>query len=1087
MNRWRRYYHIGGLRDILPNPIGRTGTVRSMPRFCRRRRLGHLEWTARQGIVSYHHRESKDKKTPMRSPYVQKLSRRRAAANHVGEEEFTGLSCLLWIGVILVVRTISVDGGEIDFSRHIRPILSDRCFACHGPDEGAREGKLRLDRNSDDLDSVIDVNEPDGSELLRRITSDDPEFRMPPPSSKRLPLSPKEIDAIRKWIAGGARYNDHWAFVPPARPDPPRADVDGGNAIDQFLRVGWDNVGLEPAPPAPPHVLVRRLSFDLTGLPPTYEDVVRFQNDPSAENYERLVDQYLASPHFGERMAIYWLDLVRYADTNGIHGDNYRPHASYRDWVIKAFNDNMPYDRFVLEQVAGDLLLGATHEQRIASGFNRLNMTTREGGAQPKEYRAIYQADRVRNTAAIFLGVTMGCAQCHDHKFDPFTMRDFYSLGAFFADLEETAVGEQKATLLPRVLHTIEGRQLAEHIAALEDELQRETPELVVAREIWESEFTPPSNRWIPLDIKEVQSSDGELRKQPDGSIRQRYDANPDKARFEVDARGGDGTITALRLEVLSDSVLPSAGPGRASNGNFVLNEVIVTVDGKPVKLASASASHEQQGFSIAHAIDGKEETGWAILPRVGETHNGVFRLADPVQVGQSTSIKIAMAQAYGGAHTIGRFRWWLTRDEVPVEIGDPATAEIAKILAKPRAERVQEEIDKVEHAFRQQTPLLAAQRDELESLRQQQRQRGEAPMAVLVSTSIEPREVRILPRGNWLDGTGPVVEPQVPSVLGHLDHSNRLTRQDLAQWLTSQDNPLTARVYVNRLWKIAFGQGLVRTLDDFGSQGRPPVHPALLDWLATELIESGWDTKHLLKLMITSASYRQSSLASADQRANDPINDYYARQNRFRIDAEMVRDNALAISGLLVHAIGGESVKPYQPAGYWAHLNFPTREWQSDTGEMQHRRGLYTFWCRTFLHPAMLAFDAPTREECTVDRPRSNTPLAALVLLNDPSYVEAARAFAERLVAYDADSDQHRIKFAYQLALQRLPSSDEEEVIRGLLEKTRAHYRDDVAGARQQVISDPEDVADVDLVERAAWVAVARAILNLHEFILRN
>ncbi len=693
------------------------------------------------------------------------------------------------------------------------------------------------------------------SPLIKRITSSDPDEQMPPPASKRPRLPPEAVAKIRRWIDEGAKYESHWAYVPPVRPPLPKVEKHAANwtrnAIDDFIAVGYVAEGLTPSPDADPRTLLRRLRFDLTGLPPTAEEADVFVADPSPAAYARAVDRLLASPQYGERMAKYWLDVVRYADSGGYHSDNERSVWPYRDYVVQAFNDNKPFDRFTEEQMAGDLLPGAGREQKVASGYNRLLQTTEEGGAQAKEYTAKYASDRVRNTSEAWLGSTMMCCQCHDHKYDPFTMKDFYSFGAFFADVDEAPISRQAQTPVP-------------------------TPE-------------------------------------------------------------------------------------------------------------------------------------------------------------QEARLKDLNAQI--------------------------ATAEKAK--AKKRADD------------------LKRQKDRLEA---------EIP-TTLVTRAVPPRTMRILPRGNWQDDSGPLVEPAIPEFLGKLDvRGRRATRLDLARWLVSRQNPLVARVLVNRLWMLLFGQGLVRTGGDMGTQGALPSHPELLDWLAVELMDSGWNVKHMVRLMVMSRTYQQTSRSNAELDRRDPTNTWLARQGRFRFDAETVRDNALAVSGLLSLRMGGPTVKPYQPAGYWSYLNFPQREWQSDHGENQYRRGLYTFWQRTFLHPSLLAFDASTREECTVERPRSNTPLQALVLLNDPSYVEASRVFAARIVREGGRTEAERLRYAYRRALQRGPTSDEAELLHRLYRGHLSQYQADRAAAAALLkVGDAAPPPGVEPAELAAWTSVARVILNLHETITRD
>lgn len=824
-----------------------------------------------------------------------------------------GTVVFVWSGL----RLLAAEPAAVDYTRDIKPILADRCYACHGPDEKQLKAKLRLDVRESAVKSAIKPGSAADSELIARIASDEPDFRMPPPESKKPHLTKEQVELVKRWIDQGAKFDTHWAYVKPAASSlPPVKNPQWvKNPIDQFIAAEHDRRGLMPAAEADRVTLIRRLSFDLIGLPPTPAEVDAFVNDKSPDAYERLVQRLLESKHYGERMALYWLDLVRYADTGGYHSDNHRDVTLYRDYVINAFNKNKRFDEFTIEQLAGDLIPNPTLEQKIASGYNRLLMTTEEGGAQPKEYTAKYQADRVRNASVVWLGATMGCCECHDHKYDPLRMKDFYRFAAFFADIREKAVGRQDQTPLPTPEQEAQLKKLDARIAELKAKLSTPSKELDAAQSKWEAE------------VKE--------KKQ------------------------------AVRLP----------------------EEIAAAVNVEPAK---RNAKQKQL-------------------------------VADYYRANVAPGLK-----------------------EVQIELAS-----------------------------------IQKERDEL----------AKAIPTTLISMSGPPRTVRVLPRGNWLDDSGEIVQPNIPQVLGNLSLKDRTpNRMDLAKWLISPDNPVTARVMVNRLWKLAFGQGIVKTLDDFGSQGSPPTHPQLLDWLALEFQRSGWNIKHMLTLMVTSSTYRQSSTASKDVRERDPNNFWLARQNRFRIDAELVRDNALFVAGMLSPVVGGPSVKPAQPPGYWAFLNFPVREWQKDSGEKQYRRGLYTYWCRSFLHPALLAFDAPSREECTVERPRSSTPLQALVLLNDPNFVEAARVFAARILREGGRSDAERFAYAYRLAVSRLPKPAETEVLARLLAKHRKEFSADKAAAQKLLsIGDWPAPKDFDAAEIAAWASVARAILNLHETMTRN
>lgn len=845
----------------------------------------------------------------------------------LGMQSIAGLLC----GLATMLAAFAREPDRVEFNRDIRPILADACFACHGPDSSRREAALRLDVRDAAIEAGAIVPEkPDASALIERVLSDDPDLQMPPPQTRKT-LSEEQKELLRRWIEQGAEYQQHWAYEPPRRPNIPA----GEKAIDYLVRRRLDEKGVAPSPPADRRTLIRRLYSDLLGLLPTPEEVEAFEKDARSDAYERLVEKILASPHYGERMAIGWLDVVRFADTIGYHSDNPRNVWPYRDWVIRSFNDNKPFDRFTLEQIAGDLLPDATLETRVGSAFNRLLLTTEEGGAQPKDYEARMLADRVRAIGAAWLGQTTGCAQCHDHKFDPFTMRDFYSLGAFFADVEEASIGRREEGML------VPSEEEAAKLAELDKLL----------------------------------------------------------AEAEAKAKGPEAELNAAQAE-----------------------------------------------WEKGLAEGGGAET----------------QLAEQLQslVGDDESAK-------------------------------KAALATAKALKTPTAKRSVQERGTITSFYR--THINRSHREVLAWRDQLQRQRQQLvrsiPRCLVSKSAPTPRTVRILPRGNWMDESGEIVAPAFPHYLPQPPPvDRRLTRLDLAQWLVSRENPLTARTVVNRLWSQFFGAALSRVPADLGAQGEPPTHPELLDWLACEFMESGWDVKHLVRTIVLSETYRQSSAERPELAALDPDNRLLARQNVFRVDAELVRDYALGLAGLLSPRIGGPSVKPYQPDGYWENLNFPQREYVIDRGDAQYRRGLYVWWQRTFLHPSLLAFDAPSREECASERARSNIPQQALVLLNDPTYVEASRAFAERILSDGPKSTEERIEWAWRQAVQRSPDAQERRVVAELLEKQLAAYRNDpqAVDARLQVgLSKPPE--EIDSIELAAWTHVARVILNLHEMITRR
>lgn len=985
----------------------------------------------------------------------------------------------------------------IDFNRDIRPILSENCYFCHGPDKNKRKADLRLDTH-DGIFSVIKdrttvvPGKPEQSELFRRVTESDPDERMPDPKSNKR-LSERQIALLKKWIEQGAPWKGHWAYLPVAHPEAPSIDDPAfvHNDIDRFILAGLKDAGLQHATPASRVTLIRRLSFDLTGLPPKESDVRAFVDDTSADAYDKLVDRLLASPQFGERMATWWLDLVRYADTIGYHSDNPMNVWPYRDYVIRAFNANKPFDQFTREQLAGDLLPNSTQEQKVASAYNRLLETTEEGGAQAKEYAVKYECDRVRNISTVWMAATMGCSQCHDHKFDPYTQKDFYSMAAFFADVQEAAIGRREPGML--VLNDAQSAELKKldgRIAELKKQLDADTPGLAEAQAEWEKSLSAKAEvDWTTLEPSAAKAKAGtELKVLPDQSILASKFAAKDT--FTITASADLKGVTGIRLEALPDSSLPASGPGGAPNGNFVLTGFTVAVKGgPPVKLVRAAADHSQDKFPVAKALLGKSNSGWAILPETGTAHEAIFEPAEPFSAGDAGTLTFRLQfQSPFAQHEIGRFRISLTTAPSPAgRMGIPA--KVRSILAIEPGKRNDAQRKELAAYYRSIAPGLQPVRDEVAKADKAKADFEAAAPKCLVSVSGPPRVTRLLHRGNWQDDSGEIESPAVPHFLPHPDeHKDRLSRLDLADWLVSPRNPLTARVVVNRLWKMYFGVGISKTLDDLGSQGESPTNPQLLDWLASEFERCGWDMKHMIRLIVTSGTYRQSSLATPQDMQADPFNRLYAHQSRFRLEAEMVRDNALDVSGLLSLKMGGPSVKPYQPAGYWDALNFPTRTYQADTGENQYRRGLYTWWQRTFVHPSLLAFDAPTREEATCERTQSNIPQQALVLLDDPTYVEAARVFAARILREGGSTTAGRLRFAYETVLNRDPRPEEAKVLCGLLDKHRQEYTDDKASAQKLVATGDSAVPkDLDVSELAAWTSVSRVILNLSETITRS
>ncbi|MDG1897868.1 MAG: PSD1 and planctomycete cytochrome C domain-containing protein [Fuerstiella sp.] len=1012
--------------------------------------------------------------------------------------------------ILTIIGCLSLNhavAADVDFNRDVRPLLSDACFACHGPDVGQRQGDLRLDQKDGlfrtvDGVTVVDAKSADNSELLKRIMSTDPDLMMPPPDSGKE-LTEKQKQLISSWVKDGASWKGHWSYIPPTRPEVPKTEVSAtANDIDRFVQDTLNRKEIQSLGPADGTTLARRLSFDLTGLPPTPDQVARFAADTSAKNQAVYVDELLSSHHYAERMTGFWLDLVRYADTNGIHGDNHRDVWMYRDDVIDAFHRNMPFDQFTTEQLAGDLLPNATDEQRIASGYNRLLMTTREGGAQPKEYLAKYSADRVRNASTVWMGATMGCCECHDHKFDPYSISDFYQFASFFADIQDVAVGVQPEVKMPSRQQKETQAKLNAQLAVVQTALNTQTPELDVAMQAWALDLqaklkTTPKN-WGVAPTVDMKSANGQnLSLLDDGKILT-SGTLPKHDTLTIVVSPSAGKLTGLRLETVRHESFTKKSLSRPpGNGNYVLSGITVTQirngDGgeQQVAIQDAVASFEQKGWPVKNALDGKADTGWAVDGQVKYDKDplAVFRFAAPIDVAAGDRLVVRLQQEAVDFHNIGLFRISTSTVDNPGLQDNSfglASQHVALLEVWPTVSDEQKTAIAV--YYRSIAPMLADARGRLTQTKKDQETLEKQIPETLVTRTQAPREIRVLARGDWMDDSGNVASPQVPHFLKPLSVEGRASRLHLAQWFVDKENPLVARVFVNRLWQQFFGKGIVKTADDFGSQGSWPTHPELLDWLAVEFRESGWNVQHVIRLIVSSDAYRRTSVVTPELRETDPFNDWLAYQSRYRLDAEFIRDNALSVSGLLVDKVGGRSAKPYQPAGYWAHLNFPTRKWQHDSGDNQYRRGLYTYWCRTFLHPAMRSFDAPSREECTVERSRSNNSLQALVLLNDPSFVEAARTLAAMAIAEGGPSTDSRLQFVFRRCLSRDPADEEVAVLKALLNKQQQQF----AAAPQQAaelakVGQSAAPLNLNPAELAAWTAVTRVILNLHEVITRT
>ena len=1034
-----------------------------------------------------------------------------------------------WLVLLAAFSRPSAAAEPLVFNDDVRPILAEHCFTCHGPDAKARAGELRLDdRASATADrgghAAIVPGAAAQSAAIERMVSSDADVRMPPPEAGKT-LTEEQLATLRRWIDEGATYQTHWAYEPLARPAVP-VDPQTQGPVDRFVNAQLSRRGLSAVPLADRPTLIRRLYFDLTGLPPEPADVDAFVQDSRGDAWERLVERVLSSPHHAERMAQWWLDLARYADTVGYHGDQPMTVWPYRDWVIRAFRDNMPFDQFTRRQLAGDLLPDASRDDTIAAVYNRLAMMSAEGGGQEKEYLARYAADRVRGVSGAWLGSTVGCAECHDHKYDPFTTRDFYALAAYFADIREKGIYDAFAArdqiwgTMERLFSPAETARLAELdrlLAEARAAHDAEPPELIEARAAWMAAVLRPAfEPLVPVAMASVRGATlGASAEQSVVSQGPRPDEDDITLVFDLPR----GPLAAIQLEALPDRRLPAGGPGRADNGNFVITEVTAALrsgtvtdrpqprpDDLPIRLAHAAADFEQSvagnltpsgKWLAAYTIDGDASgptVGWAVHEQVGRRHALVVRPAEAIDVPAGTRLVVSIAQHHGKGYTLGRFRVSVSAQPADGPGTDVPPDGIVAAIAKPAAERTADEVAAIAAHHREIAPEWRERRERLAATRKARDDFLAGIPAIPVTVSGPRRVVRVLPRGDWMDESGEAVTPAPPAFLRPQGGAvaREQTRLDLATWLVSRDNPLVPRVLANRLWAICFGQGLSRRLDDHGSQGEPPSHPQLLDWLACELRDGGgsgaWDIRHVLKLIVMSDAYRRSSVAPLDLVDRDPDNRLLARQNRFRVDAENVRDTLLAVSGLLVPTIGGPSVKPYQPDGYWDYLNFPKRKYVADSGENLHRRGLYTWWQRQYLHPALVAFDAPSREECTARRPRSNTPLQALVLLNDPSSVEAARALALKTLAEAGAEGRDRAVFMLRRAVGRVPAAAEVDVVARLVERQRALFAADPAAARAFLslgaVARPPDLDPVDL---AAWTSAARAVLALHETILRD
>ncbi len=980
------------------------------------------------------------------------------------------------------------------YAKEVRPILASRCYGCHGPD--VQQNGLRLDSlaailKGSDFGPVVVPEKGDQSRLIRRLLAQErPQMPYGGP-----PLSTGEITTIRKWIDAGAPGPDdttpiaanksakHWAYIKPVRPAVPVVQNAAWcrNAIDNFIVAKLEKEGLKPSPEATRAVLLRRVYLDLTGLPPSPQEVDAFVADHTPDAYEKVVDRLLASPHYGEKWARQWLDLARYADSNGYEKDRRRTAWEYRDWVIRAFNADMSFREFTVDQIAGDMLPNPSKDDLIATGFNRNSMLNEEGGIDVNEYYYYTLVDRVNTTASVWLGSTLGCAQCHNHKFDPFTQKDYYRFLAFFNNSEHGIAGKGDHWMaepeldLPTPEQEKKSKELKAEIGDLKAKLSTQTPELDQAQASWEAEMRRAEKDWTPLVPAEYKSAGGaDLKLLPDHSILA-TGSNPQADTYVIEAKTNLSAITGVKLEVLPDSSLPHGGPGRDPGGNFFLSDFDVDVApasnaqaSRTIAWKSADDDESQDDYSIKDIIHKKPEklAGWAIEETDPKpvTREAVFVPEKPFGDPAGSVLIITLKhQMRHSSRNIGRFRISITSAADPAfTLKIPATVRPLLDVAVDQRSAVDKE--KLSSAYRDVSPLLDPTRKQISGLQDELKKLGiVTAMVMQEQPTFTPPAAYIRERGTFTS-PGELVYADVPSALNPLPKDSMPNRLGLAEWLVSDDNPLTARVAVNHFWEAIFGHGIVETSEDFGTQGDPPSHPELLDWLATEFMRDGWSMKKITRLIVTSAAYRQDSRVTPGLLARDPYNKLYARGPRFRVEAEMVHDIALADSGLLSNKMYGPSVFPYQPEGVW-NIPYNDDKWIPSTGEDRYRRSVYTFMRRSAPYPSLATYDAPSREFCTIRRVRTNTPLQALTSLNDPYFFDAARAMAKRMVSEGGSSVPDRVTYGFRLAVSRKPTQAE-------IDKIVAFYNN-------QLASNPS--------EPAAWTMVANVLLNMDETITKE
>lgn len=1041
------------------------------------------------------------------------------------------LSHILIAGLAFLISSASAaEKKKIDFNRDIRPILSDKCFQCHGPDEESLEADLRLDvresalglahddstgadqtpnpveSKKDDGPAAIIPGDAEASELIYRITTDDDLDLMPPAKIKK-PVTKSEIALLKQWIAEGAEYESHWSFQPVENSKTPRVKNSDlvKNGIDPFILSRVEEANLEPSPQADPHTLIRRLSLDLVGLlpdPKRVESFVEeFQKDDDAA-VKKLADELLASPHYGERWGRHWLDQARYADSNGYTIDGERTMWPYRDWVIRAINDDMPFDQFTIEQLAGDLLENPTKAQLVATGFHRNTLINQEGGTDNEQFRNEEMVDRVNTTGAVWLGLTMSCAQCHTHKFDPITHREYFEMFAFFNQGEDvnnvsTTVEVSEGEMFlkdvdPAKLATYEeAKKRVADLTASRPKRQKEWEKSMLSESSTSGSESGPGADWKPIVPLEYSAKSAELKLLEDHSLL--AGKGDPKETYSIKLPAPEAPVAAIRLRLIPDKSLPKNGPGLAGNGNIVLTRVEFRQGEKLLTVARAQEDHAQPGFSASFTIDNDPATGWAINIGKGSAagvkmnakHEAHYIFAEPVSPAGGP-VEVVMRHEVNNSYNVGRFAF----DSSTTAPQEMATDQFFTVLKKEEKDRTADEKKFLTTEFAKVDAELKSANGDLANAKKGLGLGSTVKTMIMADKKNDLRDTFIHTRGDFLRKDEKVgkLKPGVPAVFPEMEKKEGRNRLDLAKWLMRTDHPMTARVTVNRVWMRYFGKGIVETENDFGTQGTYPTHPELLDWLALKFIESGWSMKELHRIIVNSATYRQSSKMRPELQEVDPLNHLLARQNRVRVDAELVRDAALSASGLITREIGGPGVTPPQPEGVYSFTQ-RKQTWNAATGPDRYRRAMYVKFIRSAPYPLLTTFDSPDFQSVCTARIRSNTPLQSLTMANDEALFEMAQGLGHRMMkeipGTDSASNRERIRHGFLLSLARLASDAEVELLATFQEQQVAAFSEDKEAAKK--VAPKDAVNGFSEVQAASWTAVARALMNTDEFITRE